>query len=238
MAIKSFRRVEKKYVVTTKQKEKLIKVLKLHMHLDKYCQEDKTYHIRNIYLDNDNNDLIIKSISKPIYKEKIRLRKYDGQKTVFLEIKKKSEGVVGKRRVELTEESAKELIDNGTIPETTTYIDRQIVNELNRIFSKYSLKPSVFICYDRLCYIDNIDKDLRITFDNNIFSSRNNFSWKQKKYENSLLKEGYYILEIKAKMNYPLWLSRALSELKIYPRSFSKYGTEYKMTQKGINITL
>lgn len=238
MAIKSFRRVEKKYIVTAEQKKQLISVLKLHMHLDPYCKNESTYHIRNIYYDDEHNNLIIKSISKPVFKEKIRMRRYDGQKNVFLEVKKKSEGVVGKRRITLEEKDAINLIEHNIIPDNLSHLDNQIANELNFIFKKYKLKPAVFISYDRLGYIDNIDKDLRITFDNNIHTSRKNISWDEKSYEHSLLDDNHYILEIKAKMNFPLWLARALNAFKIYPHSFSKYGTEYKLTQKGVRVKL
>ena len=40
-------------------------------------------------------------------------------------------------------------------------------------------------------------------------------------------KENYYIMEIKTLGSIPLWLVKTLSELKIYPVSFSKYGKIY-----------
>ena len=35
-------------------------------------------------------------------------------------------------------------------------------------------------------------------------------------------------MEIKTSGGLPLWLTRALAQLKIYPASYSKYGTIYK----------
>ena len=40
--------------------------------------------------------------------------------------------------------------------------------------------------------------------------------------------QNYYIMEIKTLSSMPLWLVRSLSELKIYPTSFSKYGSIYQ----------
>ena len=37
------------------------------------------------------------------------------------------------------------------------------------------------------------------------------------------------IMEVKAMDRYPLWLVRALSEMKLYKRSFSKYGNIYRL---------
>ena len=76
---------------------------------------------------------------------------------------------------------------------------------------------------------DKEDSEFRITFDNQIHTKRNNVVFDQDDYEVNILDEGLYILEIKSVRNYPLWLVNKLSELKIYPHSFSKYGTEYKM---------
>ena len=48
--------------------------------------------ILNIYLDNSNYDLAIKSIQKPVFKEKVRLRSYNvpnKDSTLYLEVKGK-----------------------------------------------------------------------------------------------------------------------------------------------------
>ena len=40
------------------------------------------------------------------------------------------------------------------------------------------------------------------------------------------------IMEIKALNAMPIWLVEVLNELKIYPSSFSKYGTAYKIIKE------
>ena len=102
MAIEIFNRVELKYLLTQNDVNQLIPLLNEKMKSDAYNPGGKTYPISNIYFDTDSNELIIKSLEKPIYKEKLRLRSYgqvrDKNETVFLEIKKKFDGVVYKRR--------------------------------------------------------------------------------------------------------------------------------------------
>ena len=44
---------------------------------------------------------------------------------------------------------------------------------------------------------------------------------------------GRYIMEIKTSGAMPLWLAEALNALKIYPRTFSKYGNVYKEELAG-----
>ena len=100
MAIEVFRRKEIKYVLSPEQYETLMKKLKGHVEKDQYYKST----ICNIYYDTDNYDLIVHSIDKPVYKEKVRLRSYEVPKLddyVFLEIKKKSFGIVGKEELNL-----------------------------------------------------------------------------------------------------------------------------------------
>ena len=94
MAIKSFKRYEKKFILTQKQYDALIPRLLEYMNPDEHCKSGKNYSIYNIYYDTDNNDVIRHSIAKPYYKEKLRLRSYTVPNSlddnVFLELKKKS----------------------------------------------------------------------------------------------------------------------------------------------------
>ena len=74
MAIKSFQRYEKKFIISDYQYRLLIPRLLEFMEPDRYCKDGETYSIYNIYYDTDNDDVIRHSISKPFYKEKLRLR--------------------------------------------------------------------------------------------------------------------------------------------------------------------
>ena len=68
----SFKRVEKKFVLTEKEYERLLPVITQHMVSDQYGE----YTICNIYYDTDNYRLIRNSLEKPKYKEKFRIRGY------------------------------------------------------------------------------------------------------------------------------------------------------------------
>lgn len=227
MAITSFRRIESKYIVNSFQKEELTKELLKHMEYDKFCVGEKTYKIQNIYYDTDDQAVISRSIEKPTYKQKLRLRKYDSGE-LFLEIKKKSEGVVGKRRISLTMEELKRWMEDAVPPVRTKYVDQHIIQEISYYLKCTRFKENVYISYERLGFFDKNDKEFRVTFDSDIHTKRNNFDFDTDDYEENLLPDGTYILEIKSVRNYPIWLVNKLNELKIYRHSFSKYGTEYK----------
>ena len=96
------------------------------MALDKYGRTT----IQNIYFDTENYRLIRRSIEKPDYKEKLRVRHYankDEEHKVFVEIKKKYDKVVYKRRLAMNEEDAKRWLTG----ETACQVDSQIAREID-----------------------------------------------------------------------------------------------------------
>ena len=219
----NFKRYEKKYLIDEKQYRDLIALIYCKLEYDRY----KKYKICNIYFDTPQFDLIRESIEKPLYKEKLRLRSYgtpDSEDFVFLEIKKKFDGIVYKRRISLPYRQAVDYCINGNLPET----HNQITNEIDWLMSKYQLYPMLYLSYDRLAMGGIEDPELRITFDSNIIWRVNQLDMTQGDFGNVKMPSGQYIMEIKTNGAMPLWLSGALNELAIYPKSFSKYGTIYK----------
>lgn len=222
-----FRRVEEKYLLTKTQKDLLLK------RIDKYIEKDNYYEstITNIYFDNNNNDLIVNSMEKPIYKEKIRLRSYKKTPSlddeVFLEKKDKYKGVVGKRRIKMT---LREFYDY--LYKHKYNHDNQIMKEIDYFINYYDLKPAIFIAYDRKSYKGLNNSSLRITLDTNLRSRREDLRLELGDAGKKYFKDDYYIMEIKTLGSMPLWLVKTLSELNIFPASFSKYGKIYEQGYK------
>jgi hypothetical protein len=121
-------------------------------------------------------------------------------------------------------------------------MNKQVINEIDYILKIYDLKPKLYLAYDRKALFSKENKDLRITFDNNIRTRRYDLKLENGDYGESLLESNKWLMEVKAEKNIPLWLSKLLSEYKIYKTSFSKYGNEYKKmllnekNMKGENI--
>ena len=110
-----FKRVEKKYRVSTLQKERLLDIIGDKLIPDEHGKST----VCSLYLDTPTYLLIRNSIEARTYKEKLRLRSYGvptGDTRVFLEIKKKFEGVVYKRRVSMSLDEAKTYINGGGSP--------------------------------------------------------------------------------------------------------------------------
>jgi len=218
-----FKRVEQKYLLNEE------KFLLLQDMLHKYFFKDKYYEssIFNLYFDNTNNDIIINSIEKPKYKDKIRVRSYGKVKNndmVFLEMKQKYNGVVYKRRVNFTFSEYKNYIKKGILSSN----DNQMLREIDYYIKYYHLKPYVFVGYDRLSYYSKEDKNFRVTFDTNLRSRFNDLRLVDTKENKLYFDEKMYIMEVKSLYGLPLWLIKVLSSNGIYPVSFSKVGSIYK----------
>lgn len=240
MAINTFERYELKFQVPKEKKILLEAIIREHMNEDKFCVNGQKYLIRNIYYDTSDNILIHFSTTKPVkHKEKLRARKYgslgDGKDKVFLEIKKKTKGIVSKRRIKLTEQELNDFINHKIIPQRDNYFDNQVLKEMLYFITIYDVKPAVFISYERLAFFDRIDPTFRITFDDCVMSRREDFDFDSTKECMPLIPQDTYLMEVKIVNGMPFWFARALSELKIYSSSFSKYGTEYKLTVQGGN---
>lgn len=218
-----FERYEKKYLLTSEQQQFLLNRMEPFMQRDRYGE----YTICSIYYDTPDWRLIRSSLEKPIYKEKLRVRSYgvpadDG--AAFVELKKKFDGVVYKRRI-TTEARLVEPLLTGTLPPEEF---GQIGNEIGWFQSFYHTLPKVFIAYDRLAFAGREDGRLRITFDTEIRWRETELDLRMGDRGMPLLPRGEVLMEIKIPGACPLWLSRLLSEAGAVPASFSKYANCYR----------
>ncbi|MDY3729760.1 MAG: polyphosphate polymerase domain-containing protein [Candidatus Choladocola sp.] len=219
-----FQRYELKYMLTQKQKEKVLEVMEPYMALDSYGRTT----IRNLYYDTDSYRLIRRSLEKPVYKEKLRMRSYrqaDKDSTVFVELKKKYRDVVYKRRISLPEQEAMEWLAGKKHCRKET----QISAEVDYFMNYYeTLHPAVFLSYEREAYFSKAKDDFRVTMDDTILCREEELSLESEVYGKPILPPGNTLMEIKCSGGIPLWMTRVLTEEKIYKTSFSKYGTAYQ----------
>lgn len=219
-----FKRYEKKYLLTEEQYRGLMLVFNGIMDLDEYGK----HIICNIYLDTPDYELIRTSIEKPVYKEKVRLRCYGtdigDSSPVFVELKKKYESVVYKRRMQMNLESARKYLYYGIDPGMAG----QIYREVDYTVRHYGLRPMAYISYERMAYLYRTDQELRVTFDRNILGRMGELDLRVKPYGKCLLPREMVLMEIKIAGAMPVWMGRLLAERGIFPTSYSKYGTFYE----------
>ena len=240
----TFERKEKKYLITTAQCQAIKDGLAGRMRLDDYGAT----RIDSLYLDTPDRSLICRSLEKPLYKEKIRIRSYGAfseADVVYVEIKKKFKGIVYKRRVRMSTQGAQEFYGGRMTyeqaqaafpvaqnPESDLKPGKiQISREIDAFMDRYEdLKPSMLISCLREAWtpVDSAEEDCvdRITFDEDIcyVDLFEDASVQRRR----VASPGQVVMEIKCAGGYPLWLCELLNEHAVYPRSFSKYGNAYK----------
>ena len=222
-------RYEIKYILTLEQYRQIRSVIEEHgFHIDEYGQTT----IMSVYYDTPNNLLIRNSLAKENYKEKIRLRSYGlamdrDTSTVYLELKRKANGLVYKRRISSTIDTCERFmkydcsIGNGQIA-------KEIINF--RDFYK-NLQKNYLILYEREAFKGKDASGIRITFDHNCRYRIDQVDLTSS-LEGNFLLDNKVIMEIKVLYALPIWLVNGLSKYKIYKGSFSKYGTAYRIEQR------
>ncbi len=215
-----FKRYEIKYLLSPEQYAAMKRACCGRVSPDEYGKTS----ILNLYFDTPTYRIVRRSEEKPFYKEKLRLRSYgvpkeDGR--VFLELKKKYDSVVYKRREAMTLAEAKSFFS-----EKKPF--SQITEEIAYFMDFYrDVAPSCCIFYDREAFIANEEKNLRITFDTNILWRDYDLALEKGVYGERIISEGARLMEIKTDGAMPLWLTNALTTNRIFKTSFSKYGRAF-----------
>ena len=226
-----FSRYEMKFMITKAQYESVVSQFGDRMELDEYNIGGKLYTIMNLYYDTEHDDLVSTGLKREDkYRFKIRLRSYDPKyPTAFLEIKKKVNGLVNKRRTLMYIDDVNPfLMEHVPVPESKI-IKPQVIKELDVIAHNYALEPKVVLCYDREAFFGTNpdDGDLRVTFDTNIRARRYDLDLRLGSHGDLILGEDFVLMEVKVDKAVPLWLARLLSENNVRKKRFSKYGTEF-----------
>lgn len=217
-----FCRYEKKYLASADAAEAFLRCISPRIRPDPFGRT----RICNCYYDTPDHLLIRRSLEKPRYKEKLRLRCYGvptDDSPAFAEVKKKYDGVVYKRRLSLPYRQATEFLagdDAGP--------DSQIAREIRWMLGFYpSLSPKLALHYERNAYYAVDDEELRITVDRDIRFRTSDLDLRAGIDGEPLLGQDLRLLELKIAGAMPLWLASALDECRIFPTTFSKYGEAY-----------
>lgn len=225
MAVQTvFKRYEMKYMLTLEQKEEILRAMDGHMALDQYGRTT----IRNLYYDTDTYLMVRRSLERPAYKEKLRIRSYaraGADSAVFVELKKKYKSVVYKRRTTLPCQEAMAWVGQERHCQKHT----QICDEIDYTLAHYgTLHPAVFLSYEREAYYAGDGSDFRVTFDDTILVRQDGLSLGLEVSGTPILPAGSVLMEIKCSGGIPLWMVETLSHQRVYKTTFSKYGTAYQ----------
>lgn len=189
----TFQRYETKYMLSPIMARKLRKSLPGHLQMDEYGLDT----ICSLYYDTPDHQLIRRSLEKPVYKEKLRLRSYGPVKEtspIYVELKKKYEGIVYKRRERMILSEAVPYLAGKSEPG----FDSQILHEITWFRNYYrGLAPAMYIAYDRIACFCMEDRNFRVTLDTNIRWRTDNLCLDGPTEGTRLLEPGWYLMEVK-----------------------------------------
>lgn len=218
----TFKRYEIKYMITRTQMAVIQKAMAEHMIADSHGKST----LCSLYFDTPDYLLVRRSLEHPLYKEKLRLRSYgvaDNRHPVFVELKKKYDSVVYKRRVCMSAAQANDYLLKGK-----SVADSQITREIDYFLQMYEgIHPAVLLTYQRDAYYAKEDHEFRITFDDSLLWRDYDLNLDSGIYGAPLLQKDQILMEVKVAGAFPLWFVRILSDNHIYKTNFSKYGTAY-----------
>lgn len=105
----------------------------------------------------------------------------------------------------------------------------QIAAEIDYFLHYYeTLRPAVFLSYEREAFAALDGSAFRVTFDENILCRQGELTLDSEAYGTPVLEPGRILMELKCAGGIPLWMTHVLSAERIYKTSFSKYGTAYQ----------
>lgn len=228
----TFERMEKKTTLPTALVDELKARITPYMNPDPHNVNGEPYMICNLYYDDFDDHVIRESVQLPKYKEKLRLRSY-GVPTpddkVFLELKKKFYGVGTKRRTKLRLRDVEAYLATGRHPEGLSYIDEQVLREIDYYRSHETVEPRTYVSYLRCAYHGQEDPSFRLTFDSDILTRRHDLKLELGRYGTPILSPGTTLLEVKFVGAVPFWFCRIMSEYGLSFHTFSKVGTDFKL---------
>ena len=232
MSNSTFKRREKKLLFPVSILDSLKADILTLMNYDSHNVNGEPYLVCNLYFDTPDDDVIRDSIQKPKYKEKLRLRSYgvpDDTTPVFLEIKRKLDGIGTKRRVILPLKEMNQYLQTRVRPQQISELDNQILNEIDYYLNRTGVSPRTYLSYLRIAFSGKENPDFRVTLDYHILSRRYDLDLKKGSYGETQLPEGYMLMEVKFKGAVPLPFQAIMSKYNLSFGNYSKIGTSFKL---------
>ena len=226
-----FRRYEFKYLIKNKTALEIKNQAKKFMLLDSFASKakDKSYFVRSLYFDNDEYHNFYEKADGIRSRKKFRLRTYSDKlsKTskVFLEIKGRHLDRTFKERTKVEPDHLELFYDNRNLMKLLDlYPNNNLIKDFAYNYYKKNIKPKVLIDYKRQPFVSKFGLYFRLTFDDNLYSSRNKSLFKTSSFLPKLnTYPGFTILELKFDRSIPTWFLRIIQSQNLMRKSISKF---------------
>ncbi len=208
---------EMKFVVSEDIAQTIMAWARQHLAADPHADEcEEGYHVNSVYLDTPGFDTFRRLPG--FRRRKFRLRRYGQESTIWLEVKRKRNGHVRKRRVSVADaELIQHLLQSETPDWEGAWFRRRI--------DQRQLRPVCQVTYRRFARIGmSATGPIRLTIDRDLFAA-DAAGWQVPSAPlsgESLLKSRR-IVEFKFREVLPASFRGLIQELRLEPATFSKY---------------
>jgi len=229
------KRFEKKYIIDFQTYEKIKKDLKPYFTTDKYGDKNGLYIVSSLYYDSSDFKFYREKIDGEKQRSKLRLRTYKDfnnqslmpKDKVFLEIKKRDNLNVSKKKVLMNEQEAKKFIErpilNKELFDKCDKSEKYALTEAVYLKTLYDIRPTVIVTYTRQAFVNKFGPKVRITFDKNIKYREHNLNVHDISCRNYSADPRLIIMEIKYNEILPIWISELIRRHSLFLSTFGKY---------------
>jgi hypothetical protein len=211
------------------------------MRLDPYVQNNYNYEVRSLYFDSNFRHSLYEKRDGIGIRKKLRIRYYpdfskDNQEFVFIEIKKKINENVAKRRVYVPLEKALDILENNN-PEAKIFYknaspqDKNTLKEIWFLYKKYNLKPVCIVSYKRQPFLSKLENTFRLTFDTNVMVRNYNFDLHSGGGSKYIIPRSICIMEVKFNNFIPNWAIKIIQKNDCIQYKISKFARGIEKTK-------
>lgn len=203
---------------------------------------DGFYLVNSVYY--DTPDWEFYAAKKAGYQKrfKVRIRTY-GEKLLtekaVLEVKNRANNFVWKNKLWGAYDELSNFVSSSNLSAKLLQSGQEL-QQILKVVKVRTLQPKVLVKYKREAFFSNVNPDLRVTIDTNLFASAANAAERMfASNKRDLLQQGA-ILEVKFSGSYPNWLEKVLRAFQPELVSFSKYveALHYQMRTKPANLSI
>ncbi|NBB76646.1 MAG: VTC domain-containing protein [Bacteroidetes bacterium] len=223
-------RFELKYHITEDKARQIRFFVQNYLSTDRHSRKRSSsgYDVHSLYFDSPFLKTYQDTINGNRNRYKLRLRYYSDDSPVFMEIKRRYDWVIRKKRTQIKRDSVPQLV-RGQMPGVDCLVqktpeDTETLNRFVRHQQMLSAAPKIHVFYKREAYQLEESNDARVTIDRNVMATDYIKSPLPTEIPGSLeVFPGEAILEIKFTNRFPIWLQELTERFHLRRESASKY---------------
>lgn len=208
---------EMKFVVRDDIAQSMVAWARQHLAADPHAGEcADEYHVNSLYLDSPGFETYRRQPG--FRRRKFRLRRYGQESTIWLEVKRKRNGHVRKRRVSVAEANLIQHLLEADNPEWEgTWFRRRL--------ERRQLRPVCQVTYRRFARIGmSVTGPIRLTIDSDLFAAdASDWHVPAAPLSGEPLLKSRRIVEFKFREVLPISFRGLIQDLRLEPAAFSKY---------------